>query len=188
MLSFNEAMAANLDLLRPQILAAIEKSGSGLTLYLHWKGLGHAVKHFENRKGGNSKFWKVYPPYKLNENMWGVRVEFGKIGTLGQTRVHAEQTEDIAWRYYHEKLVEKQRKGYVQSGASNDSAKLKAIQASAKRKLKKPECSHATLTVAGKNKWKCGTCSTVIEFGKSLMPKVEEVNEAIRHIDLGGLE
>jgi len=149
------------------------------------------VKYFENTKGGASKWWKVYPPYEVKDGVWGVRVEFGKIGASGQTRVHAESNEDLAWRYYTEKLAEKSRKGYRQKQATNESAKLKQIQASANRKLKKekakPPCDHATLTIAGKHKWKCGACGVVIEFGKSLEDQSPEQDEGVRYINLGGL-
>jgi predicted DNA-binding WGR domain protein len=191
MSSYGDAIAAAFEKIRPELQAQITKSCSApVMFYLHKKGLAHAVKHFENRKDGKSKFWKVYPPYKVNATIWGVRVEFGRIGTNGQTRVHAEKTEDIAWRYYHDKLTEKKARGYVQVEANNDSAKLKHVQAAAKRKLKKDrECDHATLTAAGKNKWKCGSCSTVIEFGKSLNNQTkDEVDEAVRYINLGGLD
>jgi predicted DNA-binding WGR domain protein len=188
--SYDEIVRITLERLRPKILEQMAESSGPMMLYLDKKGLGHAVKHFENTKGGNSKWWKVFPPYLIKTGMWGIRVEFGKIGKSGQTRVHAEATEDTAWRYYHEKMSEKKRKGYILKASTNESAKLKAIQAAAKRKLnKKVECTHATLVIAGKNKWKCGSCSTVIEFGKSLETQSrEEVNEAVRYINLGGLD
>ena len=192
MSNYNDAITGYLEKVRPQIFELIEQGSGSIMFYLHTKGLTHAVKHFENTRNGERKWWTVFPPYLVKEGLWGVRVEFGSIGKNGQTRVHAEATEDMAWRYYHEKLTEKMRKGYALKQSTNESAKLKAIQAAAKRKLKKepePECLHGTLTIAGKSKWKCGTCSTVIEFGKSLAQQSrEEVNEAVRYINLGGLD
>jgi len=188
--SYSDITKLTLEKLPPQIIQRIteevQKDNTFYRRYLERRGL---VRYYENTKGGASKFWKVFPPYEVKDGMWGVRVEFGRIGNGGQTRVHVENTEDIAWHYYHEKLEEKKRKGYVQKQETNESAKLKHIQTAAKRKLKVPECSHATLTIAGKNKWKCGSCFTVIEFGKSLAQQQEEdVNEAVRYINLGGLD
>lgn len=193
---------------KQQIYEQISKDNAFYRYYVKKKTGGTDVKLFENTKGGHNKWWKVYPPYEVKGGIWGVRVEFGKIGKSGQTRVHAEATEDLAWRYYSEKLDEKKRKGYTQKSATSESAKLKQIkkvaskpvtvsysgwdtnQASAvKAPPAKPQCSHATLTIAGANKWKCGTCKTVIEFGKSLPSmQEEEVNEAVRYINLSETE
>jgi len=189
--SFDDALRVAIDRMRPAIEEQVSRDNSFLFYYKKqdWGGL---VKYFENTRDGASKWWKVFTPYPVKQGVWGVRVEFGRIGVFGQTRVHAESSENLAWQYYTEKLLEKQSKGYKLKQATSESAELKQIQTAAKRKLKreqsKPPCDHATLTIAGKNKWKCGSCSTVIEFGKSLINETPEVSEAVRYINLGGID
>jgi uncharacterized protein (TIGR02996 family) len=70
------------------------------------------MRHFEFRDGRSAKFWSI--------DLQGIRftVRFGKIGTTGQTQTKEFASESQA-KVEHDKLVvEKVKKGYVESGGA----------------------------------------------------------------------
>jgi predicted DNA-binding WGR domain protein len=189
--SFDEALRRALEASREQICEDLSESGAAYRYAVIKEG---TMRHFEYTKSGGGKFWNVFPPHKINSNMWGVRVEFGKLHSSGQVRVHAERTENLAWRYYNTKLEEKQRKGYVQKHDSTyaNPRPTYASPRPTKRKTKgaQAECGHKTLTISGKNTWKCSECRTVIEFGAGfdrINESPGDETEAGRYINLEGL-
>jgi len=73
--------------------------------------------HLEFQEGTSSKFWRA----RVEDST--LYVNYGKIGSAGQTQVKDFGTDDLAQKEYDKLVREKRKKGYADAGAapaSND--------------------------------------------------------------------
>ncbi len=68
--------------------------------------------HLEFQEGTSSKFWRA----RIDDAT--LYVNYGKIGTAGQTQVKDFGTADLATKEYDKLVREKRKKGYVDSGSA----------------------------------------------------------------------
>jgi predicted DNA-binding WGR domain protein len=72
--------------------------------------------HLEFEEGTSSKFWRARVE---NATLY---VNYGKIGTAGQTQVKDFGTNDLATKEYDKLVREKRKKGYVDAGSAGGGA------------------------------------------------------------------
>jgi predicted DNA-binding WGR domain protein len=72
--------------------------------------------HLEFEEGTSSKFWRARVEGKT------LYVNYGKIGSAGQTQVKELGDAAAATREYEKLVREKQKKGYVEAGGGGDAA------------------------------------------------------------------
>lgn len=68
--------------------------------------------HLEFQEGTSSKFWRA----RVEDGT--LYVNYGKIGSAGQTQVKDFGSEDVATREYDKLVREKRKKGYVDAGSA----------------------------------------------------------------------
>jgi predicted DNA-binding WGR domain protein len=67
--------------------------------------------HLEFAEGTSSKFWRA----RLEDRT--LHINYGKVGTAGQTQVKDFGTADVAATEYDKLVSEKRRKGYIDAGS-----------------------------------------------------------------------
>ena len=139
--------------------------------------------------GGSRKFWEVEEPEQVDKSLWAVKVRFGRIGQWGQERVHFESSKWAANSYYMEKVGEKERKGYKETGKAEVKNNVVTYTPDYLDNSPKPQaCSHDSLARSGKT-WKCNACKKTIDFGRDAAPVesmgIEVVTQVRRFFDLG---
>ena len=70
--------------------------------------------HLEFEEGNSSKFWRARVEGKT------LYVNYGKIGSNGQTQVKDFASPDVATREYEKLVNEKRKKGYEDAGGGDD--------------------------------------------------------------------
>lgn len=68
--------------------------------------------HLEFQEGTSSKFWRA----RVEDST--LYVNYGKIGSAGQTQVKDFGTDDLAQKEYDKLVREKRKKGYVDAGSA----------------------------------------------------------------------
>lgn len=130
------------------------------------------TRTFHCTRGRSRKFWSVdvdepasAPPCAV------VRVQFGRIGTAGQSHIKIFNTAWAATRYYHAKISEKLGKDYYEVSES-------AQPATAPVKL--PPCPHSQLGQVRARVWKCLRCGDEVEFGEVQIASEDVIEKRAR--------
>lgn len=126
-------------------------------------------KRYEYIGGSSRKFWEIDPVHREDDDIFVVRVKFGRIGTAGQTHTKIFSYSTSADRYRDGKIEEKLRKGYKlitpKATPVQKANPLLYIPTDTPIQKVKAACQHNTISRSGST-WKCQKCGDTVEFDK----------------------